>query len=173
MAMQELAVMYDGRRAGTLTLQGEGLYLRAEAACRLPEGALYRLALLGTRGSLPLGVLEPKHGLQTLHCRFPREKLGKLGEPTQGTVMRSFYLDDAARWARVTGRFFADAQLQAALDACPDALRRGENIRELALPYAERRPFPLVQCFCLARVGELDGKPTVFYRFDAQDMPLF
>lgn len=171
--MQELAVMYDGRQAGALALQPEGLYVRVKAACRLPEGALYRLTLFGTRGTLPLGVLVPESDTLTLHRRLPREKWRALGEATRGEVTRSFYLDDASRWERVTGRFFADAQLQAALDTCPDARWRGEGVRELALPYDAQRPFPLVQCFCLARVGESDGKPTVFYRFDAQDMPLF
>lgn len=170
---RELVVLYDGQRAGTLTLHFEGLYVRAEAACRLPSGALYRLTLCAAQGTLPLGVLEPENGVQTLRCRLPRERLRALGEPTRGEAMRSFYLDGAAHWQRVDGRFFADAQLQRALEACPDALWRGEGVRELALPYDAQRPFPLVQCFCLARVGELSGKPTVFYRFDAQDMPLF
>lgn len=166
-------MIYDGQQAGTLTLQSEGLYVSAEAVCRLPTGALYRLALFCAQGSVPLGVLEPEHGMQTLRCRLTRERLRALGELIQGTVMRSFYLDGAAHWQQVNGRFFADAQLQAALEACPGARWRGEGVRELALPYDAQRPFPLVQCFCLASVGELDGESVVFYRFDAQDMPLF
>lgn len=165
--------MYDGQRTGTLALRFEGLYVHAEAACHLPGGALYRLILHGTQGSIPLGVLEPECGTQLLHCRLPREKLRPLGELTQGEAVRSFYLDDAAHWKHVSGCFFSDAQLQAALSACPGACWRGEHVRELALPYDTQHPFPLVQCFCFATVGELDGESMVFYRFDTQDMPLF
>lgn len=170
---QELAVMYDGQRVGTLTLRGEGLYVLAQSACSLPDGALYRLSLCGARGSVPLGVLEPQRGVYSLCCRLPHARLDALGALTQGSAVRSFFLDGAARWERVTQPFFADTLLQAALNACPGARWRGGDVRELALPYDACAPFPLVQCFCFARVGELDGRPTVFYRFDAQDLPVF
>lgn len=170
--MREMPVEFDGRRVGTLTVHEEGLYLAVRAACSLPGGALYRLALCGAQGSLSLGVLEPQQGKHALRCRLPRARLDALGALTHGQAVRSFYLDAAARWERVTQPFFTDAQLQAALNACPGARCRGADTRELALPYAAQRPFPLVQCFCFARVGELDGAPCVFYRF-VGDRPIF
>ena len=34
-------------------------------------------------------------------------------------------------------------------------------------------PFPIPALFCLARVGELYGKPYVFFAFDSGGMPVF
>lgn len=169
--MEEVEVRYDGRKAGTLTAEDDGLYTVVRAACRLPEGALYRLTLCGARGSLTLGVLEPEGGVQTLCRRMAQSRVRALGALKRGEAVCSFGLDGGAQWQRVSGAFFSDAGLQAALEACPGARWRGGEVRELALPFDPKRPFPLVTCFCLARVGEVDGEAAVFYRFRG-DVPL-
>ena len=59
--MDKFPLTADGRPAGELTAQREGLYTWFSARCPLPEEGLWCAWVVGDRGELRLGAKEPEN----------------------------------------------------------------------------------------------------------------
>ena len=58
--MDKFPLMLEGKPAGELMTEREGLYTWFSARCPLPEAGLWCAWAVGDRGELRLGVLEPE-----------------------------------------------------------------------------------------------------------------
>lgn len=172
--MERVKLYCGGRAAGEVTLEGSGSRVEIRAAMPAPGDGLYRMALLGERGELPLGVMEPRDGQLTLRrCPYRRD-VAALGRVVRGVARRSFAFaaEGAWRWAERPGELFQDQYLRECLTDCGAALwRRDGALLQVALPYAPKGPFPLESLFCLARLVWIEGRRWVVYTFDGEERP--
>lgn len=173
--MERIALYCGGRVAGEITMEDLGSQIEIRGAMAAPGDGLYRAALLGERGELPLGVMEPRGGQSTLHRRLYRRDVAALGTLLRGEARRSFAFSEPKLWHRTArpGDLFRSQWLRERLTDCGAALWRREGERlYVALPYAPARPFPLETLFCLARLERIDGRRWVVYSFDRAEKPL-
>lgn len=173
--MERIELYCGGRAAGEITLESVGSQIEVRGAMAAPGDGLYRAALLGERGELPLGVMEPGGGQLTLRRRLYRRDVATLGPLLRGEARRSFAFSEQRLWRRTArpGDLFQSRWLRERLADCGTALWRREGERLcVALPYAPARPFPLETLFCLARLERIDGKRWVVYSFDRAEKPL-
>ena len=141
--MEEIRLFCGGQPRGAVTLDRGDSRREVRAEMADPGDGLYRAFLVGERGELPLGVMEPQRGALA--------------------VCRRLYARDVA----------ALGALQRCLEGTPRALRRREGERQLlAFPVEEGRPFPLEPLFCLARIRRVEGQLCAVYAFDREGRPL-
>ena len=148
--MDKFPLTADGRPAGELTAQREGLYTWFSARCPLPEEGLWCAWVVGDRGELRLGVLEPEGKQGTIRRRFSGRLTAPLGRLLRGEIRPA--VAKGAQGART---------------------RQAGELRYLALPYDPAKPFPLTTLFCFARLRRIGGEDFVVYAFDGQDRPVF
>ena len=172
--MDKFPLMLDGRPAGELIAEREGLYTWFSARCPLPEG-LWCAWAVGDRGELRLGVLEPE-GSQ---CAIRRRFSGRLTAPV-GRLLRGEVRPAGARaeedWAPAAApdQLFRAPWLRQRLKGARGALtRQAGNLRYLALPYDRERPFPLTTLFCFAHLRRIGEAAYIVYAFDGEERPVF
>ncbi len=173
--MDKFPLLLEGRPAGELTAERQGLYTWFTARCPLPEG-LWCAWAVGDRGELRLGVLEPE-GRQgaVLRRRFSGRLTAPLGRLLRGEV-RPAGAKEPEVWEPVPSpeELFRAPWLRQRLKGTQGALtRQAGEVRYLALPYDKRKPFPLTTLFCFARLREIGPSAYVVYAFDGQERPVF
>lgn len=177
--MDKFPLLLDGRPAGELITEQEGLYTWFSARCPLPEG-LWCAWAVGDRGELRLGVLEPEGRQGSIRRRFSKQLTAPLGRLVRGEVrpagVRAEDRESAADWKNVPdpARLFRAPWLRQRLQGARGALtRQAGEVRYLALPYDKCKPFPLTTLFCFAHLREIGSSTYVVYAFDGQERPVF
>ena len=165
---------------GALRVWTEGLRVRAEA--RRPDDGLglYKAYLKGPGGELLLGTMAPEGGELRIRRTFSQDELHRRGAwPVTGGAARLYLLFQGERppagWEQVEGSGppLGEAALRQGAAALGRVLCRRQSGRlQVAVPFRTDRPFPLPALFCLARLGELEGRPHLFFLFDAGGWPL-
>lgn len=174
--MDKFPLLWEGKAIGELTVEQEALYTWFEAVCRLPEGGLWCAWIVGDRGELRLGVLEPSAGRSWIRRKFSRRMSEPIGTPVRGEVRPASAVAESGDWETVASPelLFRTPWLRQQLRGTVGVLarRRGAG-RTLALPYEPGRPFPLPSLFCLARVERIGERYYVLYTFDRDESPVF
>ena len=172
--MERVELYCQERPRGEITLDPRGSRTRVRASMDDPGDGLYRAALLGERGELLLGVLEPTEGRLVLRRELYSRDIARLGPLRRGEARRSFrFGEEAWRETEEPDRLFRSPFLRSRLTACRRAWWRREGDRLiLALPLEAGKPFPLEILFCLARVREVEGMTCAVYAFDGGEEPL-
>ncbi|WP_300412644.1 hypothetical protein [uncultured Oscillibacter sp.] len=173
--MDKFPLTLDGRPAGELTAEREGLYTWFSARCPLPGEGLWCAWAVGDRGELRLGVLEPEGGQGVIRRRFSGRLTAPLGRVLRGEARPAGAREPEA-WepAPAPERLFRAPWLCRRLKGAQGALlRRAGETRYLALPYDPAKPFPLTTLFCFARIRGIGGAAYVVYAFDDRDRPVF
>lgn len=173
--MDKFPLLTEGRPAGELITEREGLYTWFSARCPLPGEGLWCAWAVGDRGELRLGVLEPEGGEGAIRRRFSGRLTAPLGRLLRGEV-RPAGVREPETWepAPAPERLFRAPWLRQRLKGAQGALlRRTGETRCLALPYDPGKPFPLTTLFCFARLRSINGAAYVVYVFDGQDRPVF
>lgn len=172
--MDKYPLLLNGRPSGELAAEREGLYIRFTARCPLQEG-LWCAWVVGERGELRLGVLEPSGNQETICRRISHRAVEPLGRLLRGEVRRND-AEPPELWepAAEPERLFRAPWLRQRLRGVQGALtRRAGTGRRLALPYDRRKPFPLTTLFCFARIRQINGSFYVVYTFDEGERPVF
>ena len=172
--MERIELYCQGRPRGEIVLSPQGSRAQVTAAMEDPGDGLYRAALLGERGQLPLGVLEPAEGGLALRRVFYSRDIAALGPLRRGEARRSFsFGKEAWRETEEPDRLFRSPFLRGRLTACRRGWWRREGDRlTLALPLEVGKPFPLETLFCLAQVREVEGAVCAVYVFNEREEPL-
>jgi len=171
--MDRVPLLREGRDAGTLTVERDGLYDCFSVAARVPEG-LWCAWLVGERGESRLGVLEPRGNRSVIRRRLSGRMTEPLGVLLRGEVRP--VLRDAVSWEAVPepACLFRSDWLCRQLEPCRNGLfRRAEGRLQLALPYGAEQPFGLESLFCFARMRRIGGNPYAVFLFDEEERPLF
>ena len=172
--MEEIQLFCRGQPEGRVLLaEGDS---RREVCSSMadPGDGLYRAFLVGERGELPLGVMEPVEGRLTVSRRLYSRDIAALGQLKRGEARLSFRFEESA-WQSTNDPAEASAvpELHGRLKTIPRAWRRREGERLLlAIPLKEGEPFPLEPLFCLARVLRVEGRLCAVYAFDQEGRPL-
>lgn len=172
--MDKFPLMLEGKPAGELTAEQEGLYTWFSASCSLPEG-LWCAWAVGDRGELRLGVLEPEGGQGAIRRRFSGRLTAPLGRLLRGEV-RPAGAKEPEVWEPVSApeQLFRAPWLRQRLRGAQRAkTRQTGGIRYLALPYDKAKPFPLTTLFCFAHIRSIGETEYVVYAFDRQERPVF
>ena len=170
--MDKFPLMLEGKPAGELMTEREGLYTWFSARCPLPEAGLWCAWAVG---DLRLGVLEPVGSGGTIRRRFSGRLTAPLGRLLRGEV-RPAGAKEPEVWepAPAPEQLFRAPWLRQRLSGVQGArVRRAGETRYLALPYDRAKPFPLTTLFCFARLRNLGEGAYVVYAFDKQDRPIF
>lgn len=173
--MDKFPLLMEGRPAGELTAEREGLYTCFSARCPLPEEGLWCAWAVGDQSELRLGVLEPEGSQGIIRRRFSGRLTAPLGRLLRGEV-RPAGAKQPETWepAPAPDRLFRAPWLRQRLRGAQGALLRREGeARYLALPYDPAKPFPLTTLFCFARLRSIGGAAYVVFGFDGQDRPVF
>lgn len=173
--MDKFPLLMEGRAAGELTAEREGLYTWFSARCPLPGEGLWSAWAVGDRGELRLGVLEPEGKQGSIRRRFSGRLTAPLGRLLRGEV-RPAGAGQPETWepAPAPDRLFRAPWLRQRLKGAQGALlRRAGETRYLALPYDPAKPFPLTTLFCFACLRTVAGAAYVVFAFDGQDRPVF
>lgn len=90
-----------------------------------PRDGLYRAFLVGERGELPLGVMEPDHGTLTVCRRIYARDIAALGTLRRGEARLSFRFGESA-WQEVRdpGQLVSVPELRQRLEKIHRAFRR-------------------------------------------------
>lgn len=173
--MEQVKLYCRGVSCGSVTLrEAEGrLEIRAEMAD--PGDGVYRAVLVGERGELSLGVMEPKDGALVLRRRPELCDVARVGAVRSVQAGCSFPFRKKSAWQATDcpAGLFADAFLRLGLAGQPCAWWRRERGRlVVALPLKTDAPFPLEALFCFARVERVEGVVCVVYAFDEREMPV-
>ena len=170
--MERVKLCCLGEAAGEVLLTPEGSRTIIRAAMEDPEDGLYRAWLVGDRGELALGVMEPGGGKLTACRRVYRRDVESLGVLRRGEARCSFRFGGETPW-RETGcpaAMFRTPFLRSRLGRFGRAWHRREGERlELALPLEAAGPFPLEALFCLGRLERVEGRECVVYAFQGEE----
>ncbi len=173
--MEQVKLYCAGVCRGEITLRPEGGRTEVLAVMPDPGDGLYRVELLGERGGLMLGVMEPA-GRELTVCRrlYSRDVAG-LGRLLRGEARCSFRFGDGAGWRETScpAQLFRSSFLHSRLKSYGRAWWRREGNRLLlALPLEQGKPFPLEAMFCFSRVERVAGCRCAVYAFDGQEEPV-
>lgn len=171
--METVPLLREGKTAGEITVQRDGLYLRLSARAALPEG-LWCVWLVGEQGEFRLGIPEPQGRESALCRRISARTLTPLGRLLRGEARPLNGQECDWKSASKPACLFRDPCIQKVLERCGGALvrRAGEQLF-LALPYQAGRPFPLVSLFCFARICGIRGREYAVFAFDGAEQPVF
>ena len=170
--MDKFPLLWEGKAIGELSAEQETLYTRFTVRCRLPGEDIWCAWAVGDRGELRLGVVEPQNGIRR---RFSHQMTAPLGKLLRGELRPAGDRTEE-NWtaAPEPDRLFRTPWLRRQLRDVRGALTRtAEAGRFLALPYDEKRPFPLTPLFCLAQPRNIGGKRYLVYAFDGKEWPVF
>lgn len=172
--MERYPLVWEGRPSGALLAEREGLYTVLTARTSFCREGLWYAWAIGAEGELRLGVLEPAGEEAVIRRRISQRSMAPLGKLVRGEVRPAGAVREDWKPAPEPDRLFHTPWLRQQLRGVEGALteRRG-TLRYLALPFDQRRPFPLAPLFCLARLRELNGRRYVVYTFNDQDWPVF
>ena len=81
--MDKFPLLWEGTSLGELTVEQEPLYTWFTARCRLPGKGIWCAWVVGDKGELRLGVLEPQNGIRR---RFSRQMTAPLGSLLRGEL---------------------------------------------------------------------------------------
>ena len=169
--MDKFPLLWEGTSLGELTVEQEPLYTWFTARCRLPGKGIWCAWVVGDKGELRLGVLEPQNGIRR---RFSRQMTAPLGSLLRGELRPAGGSAETWTAAAEPDRLFQTPWLRKQLHGARGVLTRKEGSdRMLALPYDEKKPFPLTPLFCLARLRDIGGKKYVIYAFNEKEWPVF
>ena len=170
--MDKFPLLWEGKAIGELSAEQETLYTWFTVRCRLPGEDIWCAWAVGDRGELRLGVVEPQNGIRR---RFSHQMTAPLGKLLRGELRPAGDRTEE-NWtaAPEPDRLFRTPWLRRQLRDVRGALTRtaGEG-RFLALPYDEKKPFPLIPLFCLAHPRNIGGKRYMVYAFDGKEWPVF
>ena len=171
--MESLPVLLEGKKCGELLAEERGLYIFYRAVCDLKADIEpMRLFVVGEQGELRLGVIQPENGKFIL-CR----QISARETAAAGRILRCELRSDVSgepEWERVVEpeKLFRDPALKRHLRNGTDVLiRRSSDRCFVALPFDVRRPFPMTDLFCLARVRRIRQRPYAVFCFDRQEKP--
>ena len=170
--MDKFPLLWEGKAIGELSVEQEALYTWFTVRCRLPGEGIWCAWAVGDRGELRLGVVEPQNGIRR---RFSRQMTAPLDKLLRGELRPAGDRTEE-NWtaAPEPDRLFRTPWLRRQLRDVRGALTRtAEAGRFLALPYDEKRPFPLTPLFCLAQPRNIGGKRYLVYAFDGKEWPVF
>lgn len=173
--MERVKLYSGGEAAGEVTLRPEAVRTEVQASMEDPGDGLYRAVLVGERGELLLGVMEPAGRRLTICRRLYSRDVAGLGRLLRGEARCSFRFQERSVWQETASpaQLFRDPSLQSRLRPVKLAWwRREEDRLVLALPLEPGRPFPLEMLFCLAQTRRVEGRPCVVYSFDREERPL-
>ncbi|MCI8848624.1 MAG: hypothetical protein HFF85_08835 [Oscillibacter sp.] len=173
--MDKFPLLLDGIPSGELTAEREALYTWFTARCTLPDDGLWCAWLVGSRGELRLGILEPEGKRGRIRRRFSDRMTQPLGRLLRGEV-RPAGAKETEVWepAQVPDRLFHAPWLRQRLKGAQGVLTRtAGGFRYLALPYERSKPFPLTTLFCFAHIRPIGEKTYVVYGFDGDENPVF
>ena len=174
--MDKFPLMLNGKPAGELTAEREGLYTWFSARCPVPGEGLWCAWAVGDRGELRLGVLEPEGDQGFIRRRFSGRLTAPLGRLLRGEVRPAGAKAEPEPWdpAPAPERLFRAPWLRQRLRGIQGALTRQEGaVRLLALPYDKGKPFPLTTLFCFARLRRIGGAEYAVFAFDGEERPIF
>ena len=170
--MERVKLCCGGEAAGEVALCPEGARTVIRASMEDPGDGLYRAWLVGERGELALGVMEPGGGRLTACRRVYRRDVEALGQLRRGEARCSLRFGGETPW-RETERpagLFRSGFFQSRLGRFGRAWHRREGERlELALPLEKGGPFPLEALFCLGRLEKVEGRLCVVYAFQGEE----
>lgn len=168
----------DAQGAVTVRQEGERAVCQA---IRSKGGGLYKAWLRGAgEARFLLGTLIPEGGALRLRRVVEVATLRREGVwPPVGAETALSYAftpetPPPSGWCVTDcpGRLLEDRALAETLrNAHRGLVRRDLEGFFLALPWSQRRPFPIPALFCLARVEELAGKQWAVFRFSRQGRP--
>jgi len=170
--MEVLPLILGERKAGEVTVEQAGLYLRLCARAVLPEG-VWCVWLAGEQGEFRLGVLEPQGGECVIRRQISGRTAAAAGRLLRGEARR--LSRESADWERTLcpSMLFQTDWLRRSLKSCREAwVRREANRLLLALPYSGRAPFWLEPLFCFVRICGIDGRDFAVFAFDDAERPL-
>ena len=170
--MDKFPLLWEGKAIGELSAEKETLYTWFTVRCRLPEERIWCAWVVGDRGELRLGVVEPQNGIRR---RFSHQMTAPLGKLLRGELRPAGDRTEE-NWtaAPEPDRLFRTPWLRRQLRDVRGALTRtAEAGKFLALPYDEKQPFPLTPLFCLAQPRNIGGKRYLVYAFDGKEWPVF
>lgn len=172
--MERVELCCGGKRRGEITLQPQGQRMEIRAAMEDPGDGLYRLTLVGQRGELPLGVLEPAAGQLRLCRRIWCRDTEAVGRILRGEACCSFRFSENWQESCNPGRLLRDSFLRERLEKAERVWWRREGERLLlAIPLPEGEPFPLETLFCFAHIRQVAGVVCAVYGFDREERPVF
>ncbi len=174
--MDKFPLLWDGKASGELTTEREALYTWFSASCQLPQKGLWCAWVVGERGELRLGILEPAGKQASIRRRFSDRMTMPLGKILRGELRRADVPAGTEAWeaAPEPGRLFRAGWLRQRLRGMTGALTRTENGRRyLALLYDKEKPFPLTTLFCFARIRCIQGRNYAVFAFDDRETPVF
>lgn len=165
--MERVKLYCCGECRGEITLRAVGSRTEVRAVMADPGDGLYRAALCGENGELPLGVLAPENAALELRRTLYSRDVSALGTLLRGEARCSFrFRESGWRETQCPAELLKDQFLRQRLAAADRAWwRRDGELLYLALPLAEGRPFPLETLFCLARPEQVEGVSCVVYVF--------
>ena len=165
--MERVKLYCCGECRGEITLRAVGSRTEVRVVMADPGDGLYRAALCGENGELPLGVLAPENAALELRRTLYSRDVSALGTLLRGEARCSFrFRESGWRETQCPAELLEDQFLRQRLAAADRAWwRRDGELLYLALPLAEGRPFPLETLFCLARPEQVEGVSCVVYVF--------
>ncbi|MDD3346235.1 hypothetical protein [Oscillibacter sp.] len=172
--MERFPMLWEGKRIGEPTTEKEALYTCFSVRCRPPGAGLWCAWAVGERGELRLGVLEPAGDYAAISRRFSERMTAPMGTLVQGQL-RSVESAGETGWetAPEPERLFHSPWLRRQLHGAQGVLTRTEGKgRRLALPYDEKKPFPLTSLFCFSALYRIEGRRYVVFTFDKEDWPV-
>lgn len=171
--MESLPVLLEGKKCGELWVEERGLYICYRAVCDLkPDIGPMRLFVVGEQGELRLGVIQPEDGAFVL-----RRQISVREAASAGRILRCELHSDVSlepEWERAVEpeKLFRDPALKRHLQNGTDVLiRRSSDRCFVALPFDVRRPFPMTDLFCLARIRRIRQRQYAVFCFDRQEKP--
>ena len=171
--MDKFPLCWRGKKRGDLTTEEEALYLRFSVRCSLPEPGLWCAWVIGERGELRLGILEPCGEDAFLCRRFSQRMTAPLGRLLRGEL-RPVTKAERELWSPLRENPFRAPWLRQQLQYTSGVLTRMEQERRyLALPYDPKQPFPMVSLFCFAEIRNIHGRQYAVFAFNREEWPLF
>lgn len=146
-------VFFEQRPVGTLTAEPEGLYFAL--SCYSKEAPEKYLFCQTGEKAIRLGILAPERDGWTLRRKIARKEL---------PLSESAYFFLAPR---EQGIVLCGKRLESA------AITEKDGVRTLTFPYAENRPFPVMEAVRYFTVVQQNGKYFWQCNLDAQNQPVF
>lgn len=173
--MEQLKVFCRGSCQGKATVEHKSGRSEIEVSMKDPADGLYRAVLTGEHGQLPLGVMEPHHGVLILRRRPYLRDVERLGALKEVQASRSFAFRRPEIWKKTDrpAELVSSAYLKEQLIPYRTAWwKKSEGSLLIALPWDENSPLPMESLFCFARLDSVDGRRSVVYSFDKGETPI-
>ena len=173
--MERYPLYCGGREAGELTVAEEPMYVTFQAVCRPAEPGLWRAFAVGEQGELRLGVLAPENGAFAIRRRVSRQTARPVGRIVRGEARPCGEEKPGLPWEPMGNpaeRFGGALPGRLLADLAGGLTKLEGNCRLAALPYDCRRPFPLTELFCFARIQRIGESFYTVFAFDPCGQPV-